>query len=145
MPESALKQGSSHYAVYRASQEEAMVILSSLRRLLKARKQDLASQAADVFMECFETNVLGHADDEEAAVFAEVLSAHPYLNPVIPELRYEHEGMRALARTIRRRFSERRALDDDALALVTAVTFCSAYHQHHEQTALLTHLEVQPS
>lgn len=137
----ALRQFSSHNAIHEASHEEAMVILASLRRLVKDHKNDLAYQAADVFVEHFDTKVLRHAEAEESGLYDEVEASQPNLKPVVAELRREHDAMRALLGTIQSRLAADRVVDNDMLGLMTALTSCNAFHSHHEETALIALLE----
>lgn len=139
----ALQQLSAHNAIHEAAHEEAMVILASLRRLVKDGKTDRAYQAADVFVEHFETKVLRHAEAEEGGLYDEAASTHPGLKPLIAELRHEHDALRALLGVIRERLAASGTVDDEALSLMTALISSNAFHSHHEESALVRGLEAR--
>lgn len=136
----ALKQLSAHQAIHNAAHEETMVTLASLRRLVEEGKQTAASQAAEVFVDIYETKILRHAEAEETGFYPDMEAEHPGTRPLVDELRREHEAMGVLLGTIRKRLAEGFPGHETA-ALMTALVACNAAHSRHEEEALIAPLE----
>lgn len=132
----ALRQREAHRAIHEAAREEALVVLSSIRRLLSSRDPTRARGAAHLFVEVYEAKVSLHLKAEELDLYPDLRREGVVGEGPLAQLLLEHEALRTLSALVARQIEP--APTRSTAALMTALMVATSGHSAHEESVLFS-------